>query len=582
MDNLPLLELFTRLRKAGLPLGVDDYQAVLKALQAGYGIENKAALARLCRTLWVKSKQDKQLFDYHFEKIIFPNIESNQTSILVTSPTSNTEQSPNENAQEEENKSFRISNYLSLLKDYIIPVGIFILVFGIAVRIWRSNRVPTFTSRPVEQVLRGGYYKYDIKAHDVDKGDIVTIKAVRCPSWLSFKDKKNGTALLSGTEGSNIGNCKDEKADFSLSGEVLQKKPKSYSVELIVTDNHGAKSPQNFDIRVLDEDNGISIWLLLVIWLIGFAVLYAISRRVQNTEARDSGIQNTLPSEPENITPDNSSSEALGNTSNEKKVLEAQQKTSQAETVKPLNRFIQITEYPPLTRRQMKQSWRYLRRMLREGVPTELDVEATIERISRQGVLLEPVIVPRRVNRSKLLLFIDQDGSMMPFQNLSHQLAETAIRGGRLEDTDIYYFHNCPIDYLYRDRYYQMPETIDDILNSLRFPYTSALIFSDAGAARGGLNPERREVTAQFLEQLRQQVRHIAWLNPMPRYRWFGTTAGEIARLVAMFELNRQGLHNAISVLRGQSGHFGVSKLQGKGTVFLKLLLNKDIDEKID
>lgn len=70
MDNLPLLELFTRLRKAGLPLGVDDYQAVLKALQTGYGIENKAALARLCRTLWVKSKQDKQLFDYHLNKLL--------------------------------------------------------------------------------------------------------------------------------------------------------------------------------------------------------------------------------------------------------------------------------------------------------------------------------------------------------------------------------------------------------------------------------------------------------------------------------------------------------------------------------
>ncbi|MEH2459170.1 putative Ig domain-containing protein [Nostoc sp.] len=552
MDNLPLLELFTRLRKAGLLLGLDDYQAVLKALQAGYGVENKAALARLCRTLWVKSKQDKQLFDYYFEQIIFTESELINTSILLTSPTLISEKSTKENAPEEGHKSFQIYKYLILLRDYVIPVAIFIFIFGISVRIWRSNHVPIFSSRPETQVEKGKPYKYVIKAHDVDKGDIVTIEAVHCPSWLTFKNDKNGTATLSGIEGSSVGNCKEE---------TYQKKPKSYFVKLIVTDNHGAKSSQKFDIKVLDEDNGISIWLLFVIWLTGFAVLYAISRKVQNTEARDSGIQNTLLSEPENITSDNSSSEALGNTSNEKKVLEAQQKTSQAETVKPLNRFIQITEYPPLTRRQMKQSWRYLRRMLREGVPTELDVEATIERISRQGVLLEPVIVPRRVNRSKLLLFIDQDGSMMPFQNLSHQLAETAIRGGRLSDTDIYYFHNCPIDYLYRDRYYQMPETIDDILNSLRFPYTSALIFSDAGAARGGLSPERVEVTAQFLEQLRQQVCHIAWLNPMPRYRWFGTTAGEIARLVAMFELNRQGLHNAISVLRGQSGHFGVSKL---------------------
>jgi len=403
MDNLPLLELFTRLRKAGLPLGVDDYQAVLKALQAGYGIENKAALARLCRTLWVKSKQDKQLFDYHFEKIIFPNIESNQTSNLVTSPTSNTEKSPNENVLEEENKLFSISSYLNLLKFYIIPVGIFILVFGIAVKIWRSNHVPIFTSKPETQVEKGKTYKYIIKAHDVDKGDIVTIEAVRCPWWLTFKNDQNGTATLSGIEGNNVGNCKDEIAvllDELLDKKSPQKKPKSYSVELRVTDNHGAMMSQNFVIKVDNDVKEASILLFILKspQFFGFAITLAIACIIllrKNTEPN--AVQNSLPSEPENITPEKSSSEALGNTSNDKKVLEAQQKTSQVETVKPLNRFIQISEYPPLTRRQMKQSWRYLRRMLREGVPTELDVEATIKRISRQGVLLEPVIVPRRV-----------------------------------------------------------------------------------------------------------------------------------------------------------------------------------------
>lgn len=557
MDNLPLLELFTRLRQAGLPLGVDDYQAVLKALQAGYGISDKDALARLCRTLWVKSKQDKQLFDYHFEQIIVPQVESLNSSRLLTSPTSISEKPTKEDDREEGHKFFRIFSYLILLRDYIIPVGIYILVFGIAVRIWQLNHVPFFTSIPDEDVVQGKDYKYDIKVHDFNKDDKIKIEALRFPCWLTFKDNKNRTATLSGIEGSTIGNCKDDGHS--------EKKPKRYPVELRATDGRATTS-QNFEIMVVDENqNGrkkISIWNLLLYYFIGFVIIFAIVYFTLGKRNRErNAVQNSLPSEPENIMPDNSSSETLGNTSNEKKVLEAQQKTSQAETIKPLNRFIQITEYPPLTRRQMKQSWRYLRRMLREGVPTELDVEGTIERISRQGVLLEPVIVPRRVNRSKLLLLIDQDGSMMPFQNLSHQLAETAIRGGRLEDTDIYYFHNCPIDYLYRDRYYQVPKTIDDVLNSLRFPHTSALVFSDAGAARGGLNPERVEVTAQFLEQLREQVRHIAWLNPMPRYRWFGTSAGQIARLVPMFELTRQGLHNAISTLRGQSGHFGVSKL---------------------
>ena len=115
--------------------------------------------------------------------------------------------------------------------------------------------------------------------------------------------------------------------------------------------------------------------------------------------------------------------------------------------------FILTSEYFPVTRRQMKQSWRYLRRPVREGPPVELDVEATVNQIGRQGILLSPVLVPRRVNRSQLLLLIDRDGSMVPFHDLSQRLAKTAVRGGCLGNAGIYYFQNCPVDYLYHDPY---------------------------------------------------------------------------------------------------------------------------------
>ncbi|MEQ9671280.1 hypothetical protein [Coleofasciculus sp. G2-EDA-02] len=35
----------------------------------------------------------------------------------------------------------------------------------------------------------------------------------------------------------------------------------------------------------------------------------------------------------------------------------------------------------------MKQCWRYLRRPVREGIPTELDVEATVAKVGREGIL---------------------------------------------------------------------------------------------------------------------------------------------------------------------------------------------------
>ncbi|MFK8182539.1 MAG: hypothetical protein AB8B99_04135 [Phormidesmis sp.] len=217
--------------------------------------------------------------------------------------------------------------------------------------------------------------------------------------------------------------------------------------------------------------------------------------------------------------------------------------------------FTESNEYFPITRRQMKQSWRHLRRLVREGPATELDIEATIAQVSREGLLIQPALRPRCVNRNQLLLLIDQDGSMVPFHALSVRLAQTAIHGGRLASAGTYYFHNCPTDYLYDDPYHQSAHPISAVLSDMHSGCTSVVIFSDAGAARGAFNQQRLDLTLHFLAQLQSHLHQIVWLNPMPRDRWIGT-AGEIAKRIPMFELTRQGLNQSIDVLRGKPFHF--------------------------
>jgi hypothetical protein len=125
------------------------------------------------------------------------------------------------------------------------------------------------------------------------------------------------------------------------------------------------------------------------------------------------------------------------------------------------------------------------------------------------------------------------------------------VQGGRLGKANVYYFHNCPTEYLYLDQVHQDAVLIEDVVSQLRPSQTVVLIVSDAGAARGGFNPRRRRLTKKIVNQLGQQVRHIAWLNPVPRSRWASTTAGAISEFVPMFEINRQGLDAAIDALRG-------------------------------
>jgi hypothetical protein len=214
-------------------------------------------------------------------------------------------------------------------------------------------------------------------------------------------------------------------------------------------------------------------------------------------------------------------------------------------------RYSLLTEYFPVTRRQMKQCWRYLRRPVREGVPIELDVEATVAKMGREGILLKPVLMPPRSNRTDLVLMIDQEGSMVPFHELSRQLVETAQRGGRLRQTRVLYFHDYPDDYLYRHPAMLNAQPISEVLEEIG-ERAVVLIVSDAGAARGNFDQERVESTKVWIEQLQQSVRYCAWLNPMPNEWWRHTTAGEIARLLPMFEMSRQGMNAAISVLRGR------------------------------
>ncbi len=90
----------------------------------------------------------------------------------------------------------------------------------------------------------------------------------------------------------------------------------------------------------------------------------------------------------------------------------------------------------------------------------------------------------------------------------------------------------------------------DDVLARVHLSYTNVLIISDAGAARGGYSLERLKLTESFLDKLKSYVTHMVWLNPMPRFRWLGTTADDIEQHIPMFELSPRALDDAISALR--------------------------------
>ena len=219
-----------------------------------------------------------------------------------------------------------------------------------------------------------------------------------------------------------------------------------------------------------------------------------------------------------------------------------------------LPRYSLLDDYFPVTKRQMKQCWRYLRRPVREGIATELDVPETVAKIVREGILLKPVLRPPRINRTDLVLLIDREGSMVPFHALSQQLLETATRGGRVEQTRLFYFHDYVDEYVYRHQALIDAQLFEEMLAEAG-SRSVVLIISDGGSARGYFDDERIKATQMWIKRLKESVKYVAWLNPMPSDSWQHTTAEKIAEMLPMFAMSRTGMNAVINVLRGK--HLG-------------------------
>lgn len=212
-----------------------------------------------------------------------------------------------------------------------------------------------------------------------------------------------------------------------------------------------------------------------------------------------------------------------------------------------------LQAYYPISRRSMVYNWRYLRRPVGNGALDVLDVDATIEQVTSQGFYLAPVYRRREQNHAHLLLLLDQNGSMNPFHRFTRDLVETALYESDLqpEKVDVFYFHNVPAASVYKDLYLTEPVALQTILSTCD-NQTSILIVSDAGAARGYRELKRIRATTSFLFKLKQYSSLIAWLNPMPEERWIGSSAEIIANLVPMYQMDNNGLSNAIDIVRGQ------------------------------
>ena len=280
VDNLPLMDLFYQLQEKELPLGIDDYCLLLKALQAGFGLSDLDALARLCCNLWVKSEEDKRVFDSCFESVI--------AGVSLPSPVV-------EKSVSEESGSEVISAVETLSDGEDLPGDL-------------SGESPTGNSRSNSGT-----------GNPIELGE------------LTVNSDSNTSAVI------------DLFIDLWERGQMGGK-------------TEWKKSDSKLDLRQLFDN---------------------FSRGEGSGEK----------------TFDDSARVNL-ETGDEIEVAKSVAQSGEENEGISEGSFILRSEYFPVTKRQMKQSWRFLRRPIREGPPTELDLKGTVDRAGREGIMLAPVLMP--------------------------------------------------------------------------------------------------------------------------------------------------------------------------------------------
>ncbi|MEL7314965.1 MAG: hypothetical protein AAFN08_08435 [Cyanobacteria bacterium J06559_3] len=182
----------------------------------------------------------------------------------------------------------------------------------------------------------------------------------------------------------------------------------------------------------------------------------------------------------------------------------------------------------PLPQRTVLDSWRLLRRPLREGIRHELDLAATIRRITQEGYFSDVVMRPVKSKRVELVVLVDDSNVMLPFRPALQPLIE-AIKNQQITPATLYRFTTYPDEYVYDWQTPTQAMPLDQVLSRMHPRRTIVLIWGDAGATQTNPMDDHRKGLMTFLTRLSPCIRSLIWLNPLPSERWSGTLAAEVA-----------------------------------------------------
>lgn len=214
--------------------------------------------------------------------------------------------------------------------------------------------------------------------------------------------------------------------------------------------------------------------------------------------------------------------------------------------------------------RQFEVAFRRLRQLSdKNEEKTEIDINSTINATCNNGGLLSVRYKSPRKNKIKLMVLFDSGGSMTPYAHLCSTLFKAVSQANHFKSLKIFYFHNCPFNYLYEtpECVFHKSQETDKVLRKIGKGY-KAIFVGDAAMApwelryfSGGRSGKVTDTVSGliWLHKIVSHCESAVWLNPIPEEKWNvergKETIKRIQSEIPMYHLSIKGLERAVKNL---------------------------------
>ena len=208
--------------------------------------------------------------------------------------------------------------------------------------------------------------------------------------------------------------------------------------------------------------------------------------------------------------------------------------------------------------RNIKMALRRLRKLTREGLQDEFDLDNTITATAKNAGLLDVKYRSEKKNSVRVLLLIDIGGSMDDHAKSCEQVFSAAK--SEFKSLDYFYFHNCIYENIWKNNNRRHSEYLEtENLLRIYSKNTKLIFIGDALMSPyeitypgGSVEHWNEKPGVFYINRLVNYFDKVVWLNPEQRQNWQYSQSTMILRDLVkknMFQMNLKGIESAMKNL---------------------------------